>query len=159
MKVGITGHQERVGIDWLWVREAIDAEFERIDDRIWGISSLAKGTDQVFAEAVLARGGHLIAVIPIVGYEQFFDGDALSSYQSLFAKAKVVHLNYEGDAEEAFLKAGHYIADHSDLLIAVWDGAPSKGLGGTADIVQHVQRQRIPWIHVNPLLKAVVRYV
>jgi hypothetical protein len=34
-------------------------------------------------------------------------------------------------------------------MIAVWDGAPSRGIGGTANIVTFARQQRTPrvWIH------------
>ena len=36
---------------------------------------------------------------------------------------------------EAYEQAGRYIVEHSDVLLAVWDGLPARGRGGTAEIV------------------------
>jgi hypothetical protein len=38
---------------------------------------------------------------------------------------------------DAYRRVGHYVVDHCDLLIAIWDGQPARGRGGTADIVQY----------------------
>jgi hypothetical protein len=36
------------------------------------------------------------------------------------------------------------MVDRRDLLIAVWDGQPARGHGGTADVVQAAKDHRIP---------------
>ncbi|MEO5877101.1 MAG: hypothetical protein ABIQ26_19070, partial [Streptosporangiaceae bacterium] len=41
--------------------------------------------------------------------------------------------------DEAYLVAGHRVVKRSDLLLAVWDGRPAGGLGGTADIVAYAR--------------------
>jgi hypothetical protein len=38
----------------------------------------------------------------------------------------------------------------SDLLVAVWDGLPARGLGGTADVVQVALAEQRRVVHVNP---------
>jgi len=43
---------------------------------------------------------------------------------------------------------GQYVVDHCDVLIAVWDGQPSRGRGGTAEIVQYALEQNRPIIRV-----------
>jgi len=45
---------------------------------------------------------------------------------------------------EAYEKAGFYIAEHSDVMIAVWDGQASQGRGGTAEIVAKARFWRKP---------------
>jgi len=43
------------------------------------------------------------------------------------------------------------VLDHSDLLVAVWDGQPVVGLGGTGQIVGHAVARRLPvlWVHTD----------
>lgn len=154
MKIGITGHQERAGIDWTWVQQALRSEIESRKDNLVGLSSLAIGADQAFANEVIDFGGELIAVIPRDDYERFFNGPAFEKYHELLGKAKQVKLHAD-EEQEAFLRAGLYVADHSDLLIAVWDGKGSQGKGGTADIVEHVSKAGKPWIHIDPIERAI----
>jgi hypothetical protein len=158
VKIGITGHQERPGIDWEWVRLELDAELAAAKRPLQGLSSLAKGADQVFAKAVLEHGGHLISVIPIDEYERYFEGEALATYRELLQHSTVTNLHGNADDEEAFLRAGIFIADHCDLLIAVWDGQPSQGKGGTADVVMHAHKNQKAWLHIEPTTKATIRY-
>ena len=157
MILGITGHQERPGIDWAWVRCAVAEEIARHRKPIEGLSSLAKGADQVFAEAILAAGGSLVAIIPISDYEKYFDDNYLTKYKSLLKKSKSIHLKSDGDDEDAFLKAGIYVADHCDILIAVWDGKVAEGKGGTGDVVNHALENRKSFVHIDPFKRKVTR--
>ncbi|MGW4103078.1 hypothetical protein [Streptomyces sp. NPDC004976] len=46
--------------------------------------------------------------------------------------------------EQAYLGAGRWIVDHCDRLIAVWDGRPARGLGGTGNVVANARRTGVP---------------
>jgi hypothetical protein len=157
VKLGITGHQKRDGIDWEWVRLAIGQELGRYDAPLTGLTSLAVGADQIFAEAVLERGGSLLAVVPRNDYQTYFEGEGLDRYRQLVNRSNVIHLHV-ADEQQAFLEAGLYVADHSDCLLAVWDGEGSKGKGGTADVVAHVASAGAPWVHIDPIRKRIVRH-
>jgi len=50
--------------------------------------------------------------------------------------------------DESYEKVGYYVARHCDVMIAVYDGQPSQGRGGTADIVDEVKRLGRPLCHV-----------
>ncbi len=52
------------------------------------------------------------------------------------------------EREEAYERAGRYVVDRCDALIAVWDGEQSKGRGGTAEIVGYAQEHGVPiaWV-------------
>lgn len=152
MKIGITGHQERDGIDWEWVRLKIERYLAR-KNRIIGFSSLAMGTDQLFAKAVLDHGGTLIAVIPIDDYETYFKGEDLAEYQRLFAASDPVELGSIKRDAQAFLDAGKWIVREVDRMIAVWDGEPAEGAGGTGDIVRYANSLNKPVYHINPISK------
>ena len=38
--------------------------------------------------------------------------------------------------EDAYLQAGKWLVDHSDVLVVLWDGKPAQGKGGTGEYVQ-----------------------
>nr|WP_202485069.1 hypothetical protein [Streptomyces sp. SID8359] len=105
------------------------------------LSSLAVGADQLFADLALARGAKLTAVIPSGDYEACFDTAAdLARYRLLKSRAaQEIRLDFPHSTDEAYYAAGAYIADHCDLLLAVWDGHPARGLGGTGDIVDYAR--------------------
>ena len=150
MRVGITGHQKRPSIDWVWVELELDAAFARLGVIDYVYSSLAAGADQVFAQVALRRGIKLIAIIPLDNYERFFEGESCQVYEQLLQQADIVRLAGDTNSEKAFYGAGTYIVDHVDQLIAVWDGKPAQGFGGTADIVSYAKTHKVPVLHIDP---------
>jgi hypothetical protein len=149
MIVGVAGHQKRVGIDWDWVSQAISTHLSVMPIQK-ALSSLAEGTDQVFADAAIDLGIAVVAIIPLDDYERFFSQAGLTKYRDLLQQCTQVSLHWSGDPEHAFLNAGRYIVDSCDLLVAVWDGQPADGLGGTADIVLYAKEQKRTILHLNP---------
>lgn len=145
-RVGCTGHQNLSAATRRNVAAAIGAALAaETDEDLVGLSSLAEGADQMFALAVLAAGGQLHAVIPSKNYEQSFQSErSRTTYAALLglaATSKV--LAFDAPTEDAFLAAGHEVADQSDFLLAVWDGKGAGGKGGTADIVAYAQKRRV----------------
>jgi hypothetical protein len=157
MKVGITGHQEREGIHWSWVRHTIRVELSRQRSIRETLSSLATGSDQVFAEVAIDLGLPVTAVLPLEGYDRFFNGQGLANYRRLLGQCEQMQLRWKGNPERAFFEAGKYIVDNCALLFAVWDGAGADGLGGTGDIVAYAQRKHRPVVHINPITELVSR--
>lgn len=156
--IGVTGHQQRDGLDWSWTRSAIAEVLHGAGSIERALTSLAVGTDQVFAEAAFAQSIKVQAVIPFGGYERCFDGSGLEAYRRLLACCDdMIVLERTGSDEEAFLAAGIRVADDSDLLIAVWDGEPAAGLGGTADVVAHALGGGREVVHLDPFSCSVRR--
>ncbi|WP_207956217.1 hypothetical protein [Rubrobacter marinus] len=114
-------------------------EIAKVEDELVGLCSLAVGADQIFANVLLASGGRLYAVIPCRGYAGTFDDEAArQEFERLLSAAhEVIELPFSEPSEEAFMAAGRAVADQCDLLLAVWDGQPAGGLGGTGDVVSH----------------------
>lgn len=156
MRVGITGHQRLAGASgWDWVRGELAAVLESDAGPLVGVSSLAAGADQIFADLVLRQGGALEVIIPFPGYaENFTDEGDRREYERLLRAASVVEtLRRDGSDEEAYMEAGRRVVDSSDLLVAVWDGRPASGLGGTADVVEYAARREKKILHLNPLTR------
>src|SRR5579859_3927759 len=122
MKIGVTGHQERKGIQWSWVERTIHDELIKVGKVDKALSSLAAGTDQIFAKVALSLQIPVVAVLPIEGYERFFKGPALADYLKLLNQCELLQLTWAGNPERSFLEAGKFIVDACDLLFAVWDG-------------------------------------
>jgi hypothetical protein len=161
MRVGITGHQRlaRPG-GWGWVSTQIDLVLSQTTKPLVGVTCLAIGADQLFAERVLYHGGALCVVVPFEGYEASFhsasDRDAYLRLVSIASYKKL--LRGCGSAEQSYMKAGKMVVDLSDLVLAVWDGEPAAGLGGTADVVEFAIERGKPLIHLNPVLETTQRH-
>jgi hypothetical protein len=140
--VGVTGHSNLTDRSVGLVHdEILDLLRPRANDLV-GMTCLARGADQVFADAVLELGGALEVVIPASDY---FTGisdpvrERCGAY--LDAAASTVTMPYETSGPPAYLKASQYLIDRCDLLIAVWDGSPATGSGGTADAVAYARER------------------
>ncbi len=133
------------------VVEAMMVELSDLQEDVLGVTCLAEGADQAFALAMLARGGRLHVVIPSKDYESSFrSNEARSAYNSLLQLATSrSEMDFSTAGEDAYLAAGQEVADQSDILLAVWDGRPAGGKGGTADIVAYARQRgmdvRIIW--------------
>jgi hypothetical protein len=126
------------------IAHAVSVHLRRLDGgSLEGVCSLAVGADQIFAKVLLAVGGRLHVIIPSADYVSTFSTEeARADYAELLeASASREELPYLSPTEEAFMAAGRTVADRCDLLLAVWDGAPAAGLGGTADVVQYAKER------------------
>ena len=155
MRIGVSGHQQRPGIDWSWVAYAVRSVLTKAHDVTKAYSSLAVGSDQIFADAAIALGIPVVAVLPLAGYERFFQGEGLAEYRRLLNQCEPIQLTWDGDSEGAFFEAGKFVVEHSDTLVAIWDGAASEGLGGTADIIDYASMRSVKIIHINPIAKKI----
>jgi len=157
MKVGITGHQRLDDPStWSWVESTLNNELDALLTPVIAVSSLAIGADQLFASTVVHRGGKIHTVIPFQGYERTFVPRDLDSYRRILSKATVVEImETEGTDEDKYLAAGKRIVELADLMIAVWDGKPAKGKGGTADVVAYAIQRGIRVIHINTMNQTV----
>ena len=159
MKVGITGHQHlEDSHSWEWVKKEMDDVLAKLRRPVTGITCLAVGADSLFAELVLRHGGALEAVLPFPEYERELPVHQRSKYQELLEMASTITvLEKQQSNQESYFEAGKKVVDAAELLLAVWDGEPARGLGGTADIVAYALQQRKPVIHLDPINRSVTR--
>jgi hypothetical protein len=127
------------------------------------LSALAEGADRLVARVALRQGARLIAPMPMPPeeYRRDFDpgltpGNA-AEFDELLAHAvaaPVVPFTHGNSLEavrsdrkkraEQYRAVGLFIAQHSNVLIAIWDGDDSNmAIGGTAEVVKFT-RQGIP---------------
>ncbi|WTW95374.1 hypothetical protein OG216_19220 [Streptomycetaceae bacterium NBC_01309] len=146
MRVGITGHRGLAGEVAEDVRQRIQEAVRAYDpSSLVGVSCIADGPDAWFARAVLQHGGELDVVIPAVLYRDALPEWHHPEYDSLFASAARVHSTgmYES-TEEAHMAGSEVMVGLVDELLAVWDGQPARGYGGTADVVAYATDRGVP---------------
>jgi hypothetical protein len=158
MNIGVTGHQHRAGIDWPWVKQAIRAQLANLRSAKRVFSSLATGSDQIFAEVAIGLSLPVTAVVPLEGYERYFEaGDDLAGYRRLLAQCDIIQLDWKGDPERAFFDAGKFVVENCETLFAIWDGGEAEGLGGTADVVDYAAKHARKIVHIDPIAKTIQR--
>ncbi|MFD4741658.1 hypothetical protein ACFWNR_40505 [Streptomyces virginiae] len=140
-RIGVTGHRAIPDSVLGHVESALRAVLGGHEGPLEAFSSLAEGADQLFATIALEHGADLTVVIPSGDYEEAFEEpEALARYRSLKNRAtQEVRMDFARSTDEAYYAAGTYIADSCDRLVAVWDGQPARGHGGTAEIVAYAR--------------------
>lgn len=146
-RIGITGHSNLSTESVPLVREALSTVLASYDDGdLVGLSCLARGADQIFAEVVLEIGGKLEVVLPSVDYrEAKVKPYNLDQFDDLLMRSTLVrYMPHKNAGRQAYEDANEAILDGIDRLIAVWDGRPSGGKGGTGDAVLAARGRGVP---------------
>lgn len=151
-KLAISGHRELPAETAELVAAVLRAEVDNhVGADLVGISCLADGADSLFARAVLDAGGSLVAVVPAKKYRDGFPGSHHATYDALLSQAsRVVELDHVESDSEAYMDASLRMLDEADELIAVWDGQPARGYGGTADVVTAARKRGLSVVVVWP---------
>jgi hypothetical protein len=153
--------------------------FSQDDPQLTLVSALAEGADRLAAEAALTRKFLLDVPIPFARevYVADFVGDAtqepgageqangrtgsLDEFNALTApevarallelpgKRQCPSRPDDQDADKAYEMAGLTVIGQSDILLTVWDGGPSGGVGGTTEMLHEAVRRGVPIIEVN----------
>jgi hypothetical protein len=146
--VGMTGHQGLPTPTAELVIAALRDTLRGYTTNLVGVTMLGPGADQLFARVVLELGGALHVVQPTKGrqYRDSFEDEAAQrGYDELYGRASYFEaLEYGESTEQAHMDAGKIVVDRSSVLVAVWDGKPSRGLGGTADVVAYARQRGVP---------------
>lgn len=174
LRIGVTGHRELP--DEKLVRDGVRTILDRLDrwmddtlkysDHVFVVvSALAPGADRIVAEEVLGRAGsvpryppYLEAVLPLP------EDDYIATFPTPGSKAEFLRLKNgarstvllkkekattKEERDTAYEDGGRYVVNNCDVLIVVWNGKPSAGRGGTAEIVKYADEigQSYFWIN------------
>jgi hypothetical protein len=123
--------------------------------RLRVVSALAEGADRIGAAAALSTGAAFDVVLPFspAEYEHDFAEQASrNAFRALLEKAEEVLTLAGPDAPRdlAYEAAGKALLDNCDLLVAVWDGEPGRGRGGTQEVIAGAVRRQLPIVIISP---------
>lgn len=151
-RIAITGHRGLPAQTTALVDAQSRAEVAgRADGELIGISCIADGPDSLFARVVLELGGGLVVVVPARQYRACLPAEHHPVYDILLSAAmEVIELDREESDSEAHQAGSVRMLDRADELIAVWDGQPARGYGGTADVVAVARERGMPVTIVWP---------
>jgi glutathione S-transferase len=161
--VGVTGHRlvgERARVERATggVAEVLAARAGAHGWRV--VSALAEGADRIVASAALAAGAHLDAVLPLEPDDyrtDFAEPGSVAEFDALLARSDSVAVTGawpDGSRERAYANAGAAMLGRCRVLVALWDGEPARGVGGTAEVVAAAQAGGIEII-VVPIRRSV----
>jgi len=159
LTVGVTGHRRLVDPKRIarnvnealsTIRAAYHPEWLTL------LSPLAEGADRLAVKQWLQHPAvRLVAVLPLPAddYVEDFSGrESRREFRDLLQQAdEVIILPTCAVRDEAYLNAGRYIAEHCDVLLAIWNGQSARGVGGTGDIVQLARERGTPlaWVFAS----------
>ncbi len=148
--VGVTGHRDLREKDVPKLRETVCAALKQLKEAyphspFVMLNSLAAGADLLCAEVAVKLGMALKCPLPMdVGeYRHDFRGGQLAQFERMRAAADSVFVAPATEAapqpvtrDFCYRQAGIYVAAHSHVLLALWDGSPAQPGGcGTAETV------------------------
>ncbi len=144
--VAVTGHRDLHADDLPALAAAVSAQLRRLSARHPNspcllLSALAEGADRLVARCAVDAGWSLGVVLPLAqaDYEaDFRDGQSVAEFRQLLASAAWCRdLSAPAVGRPAcYSVLGDWLAGQSQVLIALWDGGPGNGPGGTADVVR-----------------------
>ncbi len=149
--VGVSGHRRIREQDRTPIGNAVKAELARLQalcphSPLLMLNSLSEGGDLLCADAAEELNIPLVAVLPRAreDYEHDFTETGKKRFAHHCARAKQIIVSPRTEAMPAegsgrndqFRQAGIYVATHSHVLLALWDGEPDDGAAcGTAAAV------------------------
>ena len=161
--VGVSGHRDILDSDIPEIRTRVISELKLIEDtakdlRLILISGLAKGCDQIVAEEALNRKWEVVAVLPMPFADYLGDfpsdqereklvalkGRCSSVIEIPWAASRDLDINDPNDQQ--YRNQGVFIARHSQVVIALWDGLPAseREACGTAYVAKLCREGSLP---------------
>ncbi len=132
------------------------------------MSPLAEGSDRIVAEEVLdldENYSKIEVVLPLAKEDyinDFEDAASIKEFETLYQKDRkpvslfskpLKEIYPESELGErrksAYQNIGRYVVDTCDILIAIWDGEPSHGKGGTQEIIEYANNINCPIIIIS----------
>lgn len=183
-RVGVTGHRpNRLSHDILEQLESnIEKLFEQIDNtiklkfdslsdfyqsastpEIRLISGMAAGTDLSAISAAKSRSWQFHAILPqeIEIFKKSLSIEEIAIFNSALelstSQTIINSAGFEDTGDHDSL--GELLLQNIELLVAVWDGAESRGKGGTADLVERALNLGIPVIWLNTTDSLSIRFL
>jgi hypothetical protein len=175
LQVGFTGHRDLSAADADLLRSRVEDVLAQIQAaahaalaegwpglspaealsqlQLRGVCALAAGADSIAAHVVLAAGWALAAPLPFtreIYRNDFSEGAERADYDALLDRATTVHeLGGIAGRTDAYRAVGRTILEQSDVLVAVWNGDPERGPGGTGEVVREARAADIPVIVID----------
>jgi hypothetical protein len=153
MRIGISGHINLTDGTSDLVYKALVRHLREFDGAgVIGVTCLASGADQLFAQAVSEVGGAYEVVLPAPDYRSVaVRRERYPEFDALLAGARsVLHTGERRSGVRAYVLANRIMLDRVERLVAVWDGHERDQPGGTSDVVALARGRGVPMTVIWP---------
>ena len=147
--VGVTGHRDIDKEQKLQLKTKVCEILSEIknnnsDSRVVVMSGMAIGADMICAEAAIEMNCTLSAALPmeVSEFRKDFSAEDVQDFDRLIAQTDEIFSVTECFSDKLprtsyYVKLGEYLVEHSNILLALWDGDEKHCLpGGTTDVVR-----------------------
>jgi hypothetical protein len=155
LRVGITGHRDLHTKHCIEYKRTIHHQLKYLKNRYENLlllSSIAEGADRLVVNEAITLDILYSIVLPMRYdiYVKDFDTKSKEDFDTLLLKAEKITVMPLAICRNAqYELASRYISDHSDLLIALWDGMYNGLQGGTSETVKYHLSQNKPLWHLK----------
>lgn len=157
LMIGVTGHRDLVEAELPDLERALERFFGDVQKRFPDLpllvtTPLAEGADRLVAQVAWRLGIdiNILLPMPLHLYRSDFADGSCSVFEEMMGYGEVIELPLlnpspaDGSLDRSALDAqyeylGIYLAAHSHILLAVWNGHPSGAAGGTSEVVRYHQ--------------------
>lgn len=159
--IGVTGHRDLVDTelpeirgrvaDWL---QSLRSDYPELPLLV--LTGLAEGADSLVADVAHQQSIDVVNVLPmpIEDYRRDFDRNAREDFERLASLGETIELtalpaaSSVAQASEVdnlnrsrqYEQLGVFLAAHCHILLALWDGKATTGLGGTSQVIDFHRR-------------------
>ena len=155
LTIGVTGHRDLVEDEIPALKQKVRDFFLRLRNDYPGldlqlITPLAEGSDRLVTDIAIEMGIKLVVPLPMpqADYEKDFSSPAtIEAFRDSLKDARIINLRtlpesrgqpmVESVRDRQYAQLGIFISNHSQILLALWDGKPSDATGGTASVVNY----------------------
>jgi hypothetical protein len=144
--MAVTGHRNLRAEDRSALVEAVTGQLRELSRRhphspCMLLSALAEGADRLVARCALDAGWLLGVVLPLPqhAYEcDFKRAESIEEFRALLGRADWVQVLSPPtlDRPACYVALGDWLCARAHVMMALWDGLPERGEGGTAEVVR-----------------------
>jgi hypothetical protein len=154
LAIGFTGHRTLPdeAMSRELIRKFLTEQKAKTPATIYGVSSAAAGGDLIFAETCIEFGIPLRILLPVPAelFREDFDAAAWARAERVLKAAFSIEITgNQCLGTERYYECGIETVQQSQLVLALWDGQPSRGIGGTEEMVSFAKAVGRPvfWFH------------
>jgi hypothetical protein len=152
--IAITGHRDMIETEEL--KGKVSILFENLlknTKTLTLLSPLADGADRFVAKIFLEKQSKhnqltLIVPQPFNSERYLQDFDEVSTLEFIKLRNQALkNFSVTPSTQSGYLDVGRYVVNHSDILLALWDGTINGKIGGTADVVDYAKKKHKEIVH------------